>query len=94
MQLESKRVEKGKHTVIRPPLPTDRKELLTLMTLDQQIVEKLEKEMNKLELEERPEETILEIKYREKLDSQVAQFEETIEFLKNQLKEAELSTKR
>lgn len=64
------------------------------MTLDQQIVEKLDTEMSKLDLDDRPDDTILELKYREKLSSQVSQFEDTLEFLKLQLKEVEQATER
>lgn len=64
------------------------------MTLDQQIVEKLDTEMSKLDLDDRPDDTILELKYREKLSSQVPQFEDTLEFLKLQLKEVEQATER
>lgn len=52
------------------------------MTLDQQLVRKVTNEMAQVNLIEREEESILDIKFRDKLQLQNQQLEETIDFLR------------
>lgn len=55
------------------------------MTLDQQLVRKVTSEMSNINVIEREEEAITDIKFREKLQIQNEQLQETIEFIKKDL---------
>ncbi|KAI7866687.1 uncharacterized protein EV154DRAFT_454007, partial [Mucor mucedo] len=85
-QLEHERFESMDHVVFGPPVPKDRKELETIMTLDQHIVEKLDAELEKLNLDDRPNDDLLEIEYRDKLQSEVNHLEQTLVYLNQELK--------
>ncbi|KAG2232484.1 hypothetical protein INT48_007397 [Thamnidium elegans] len=93
-ELEDKRIEKGKNKAIGEPIPTNRKELLKLITLDKQIVEKVEDEMSKLNIHEALDDTLLELKYRERLEAQVKQFEKAIESLERQVEQVKAAIAR
>ncbi|GAA5797529.1 hypothetical protein HPULCUR_002917 [Helicostylum pulchrum] len=93
-ELEEKRIEKGKNKAIGEPTPTDRKELLKLITLDKQIVEKVEDEMSKLNIHDTLDDTILELKYRERQEAQVKQFIKAIESLERQVEEVKAAISR
>lgn len=87
-------MEKNRHGVVGNPVDAKRKELLRLMTLDQQLVRKVTNEMAQVNVVEREEEAILEIKFRDKLQLQNQQLEETIDFLKKDLIHIQRTAKR
>lgn len=76
---------RSRDAMFHPPVSNSIKELQTLMTMDQHIVEKLEATMEKLDLEDRLDDTVLEIAYREKLHLEVTQLEQTLTSLKKEL---------
>ncbi|GAA5807451.1 hypothetical protein MFLAVUS_000812 [Mucor flavus] len=93
-ELEEKRIEKGKNKAIGEPIPTDRKELLKLITLDKQIVEKVECEMSKLNIHNTLDDTLLELKYRERQGAQVKQLEKAIKSLEQQVEQVKAAILR
>lgn len=65
-----------------------------MITLDKQIVEKVEDEMSKLNIHDTLDDTILELKYRERQEAQVKQFIKAIESLERQVEEVKAAISR
>ncbi|KAI9339464.1 hypothetical protein BD770DRAFT_331047 [Pilaira anomala] len=93
-ELEKKRCEKGHNVVFSTPTPANQKELLKLIHMDKQIVAKVEKEMKKLEIHELPDDTLEEIKYKERLEIQTEQLKAAIPVLKQLIEEVKMATER
>lgn len=64
-----------------------------MIHLDKQIVTKVEKEMKKLEIHELPDDTLEEIKYRERLGIQTERLKAAIPVLTQLIEEVKMATK-
>lgn len=65
-----------------------------MITLDKQIVEKVECEMSKLNIHNTLDDTLLELKYRERQGAQVKQLEKAIKSLEQQVEQVKAAILR
>ncbi|KAI8087020.1 centromere-associated protein K-domain-containing protein [Gilbertella persicaria] len=90
-QLEQQQKEAGKHRVFLPEAEyttADRKMLSALMYEHRDLSTQITTEMSKVEMFDVPDDTILEVMFRERIEKEIQQYKMTIEFVKEQLSQA------